>query len=120
MTPRLRAFAADWALANLLKRRCTRTEARVIRRRSDGALFIAGCPQDFGYAMRGLFTPGWPRASFHFYRLREFKGLMVASRKVFWLPRHAGDFDLAVPLPVFVLPPFGEALECAKIDQVTA
>lgn len=112
----LAALAADWTVARLLQRRTTRVTGRIIRRLADGSLWAAGCPQNFGYAMAGLFTPGWPNGSFHFFRVREWRGLLVASPKVFWLAPSAADFVLLYEQTYFVLPRFAEAVECAKID----
>jgi hypothetical protein len=110
-------FLEAWGVARLLKRRTLRRDdERLIRRRSDGSLWVAGCPQRFGYAMRGLFGRRWPSGSFHFYRVREWRGLHVASRRVFWTPDTVTEFSLLYVGTVFVLPPWDEATECAKID----
>jgi hypothetical protein len=110
------AFLADWQLARYLARRCTkRTERWLIRRRSDGTLWAGGTAQNFAYAMRGLFIKR--RLTFHFWRVREWRGLHIASRRVFWIPAGEAEFDLiASNATQFVLPPWPEAVECAKID----
>jgi hypothetical protein len=111
----MRLVGEAWAISRLLRRRCDcRRDERLIRRKADGTLWAAGAPQNFAYAMRGLFLRG-SCDRFHFYRVREWRGLLVASRRVFWLPV-SGDFELLATATLFVLPPWAEAVECAKLD----
>lgn len=110
----LREIWFDWRLAVFLRRKTTkRTGKQLIQRKSDGSLWIAGCPQNIGYAMRGLFNknPGW-----HFYRARKWRGLFIASRRVFWLP-NSGEFTWPQNVTAFLLPPWPENVECRLIDS---
>jgi hypothetical protein len=118
---RLKAAIADcwelWRVARYLERRTEkRAGQRLIRRIADGTYWAPGSPQNFAYAMRGLFVRG-RCDEFHFYRLREWRGLWVASRKVFWKAA-SGEFTLLADATVFALPPWPEAVECAKIDAI--
>ena len=119
---RLKVAVADcwgvWRVARYLERRCDkRPDSRLIRRKADGTLWAAGSPQNFAYAMRGLVASMAGRRvdSFHFYRVREWRGLLVAAKRVFWLPQ-SGEFDVLFDATLFVLPPWPEEIECAKID----
>lgn len=119
----IRAALADWALARYLARRCWRRDLVLIRRKGDGTLWAAGHPQAVGHALRGLFDRDWPRGSWHFYRVREWRGLLVASRRVFWQPLAGSQFETVhgprlrlVETPMFVLPPWPLAVESAKLD----
>lgn len=106
-----------WRVARYLGRRCTYRDARrLIRRNSDGTLWAPGCPQNFAYAMADLLVRFPPRSSFHFYRVREWRGVWVASRKVFWNPQ-GGEFTLLFDDGLFELPPWPEGVECDKIDE---
>lgn len=94
------------------KKRGQWRSARLVRRRSDGSLWAARCPQNAGYAFLGLFSG---RAAFHFCRARIWRGRVVVSRKLIW--HHIdGKFDLAGERQALWLPPWREAVECAKID----
>jgi hypothetical protein len=79
-------------------------------------MFAPGAPQNFAYAMRGLFV----RESYHFYRVREWHGILVASRKVFWNPTSSREFAFAFKSTRFDLPPLPEVVECRKIDEIAA
>jgi hypothetical protein len=41
--------------------------------------------------------------------------LLIASRRVFWMPQ-SGEFELLYDCTLFVLPPWPELTECRKID----
>lgn len=112
MREKIKAVMADWALARYLRRRTKGREARIVRRKADGALFAASSPQNFVYAMDGLFTG---KAGFHFAKVRIWRGLPIVSRKIFWRPK-SGQFDVLQPLRSFWLAPWPEAVECAMID----
>lgn len=115
----LKALVADWLLARLLHRRCRRCPDQwLIERKADGSLWAAGASQNLGYAMRALFAQRRWSGDWHFYRVRMWKGIPVASRKVFWLPSSGLDFRLVRRLTMFELPAWPEAVECAKIDAV--
>lgn len=110
----MRAWLRDWAIARLLQRRTQRyQEQHIIRRKSDGALFAAGCPQNFAYAMRGMFDRKG-LDSFFFYRVRIWHGLIIAAPRVFWRPT-SGEFEVLHKATTFRLPRWPEAVECALI-----
>lgn len=71
----------DLALAMYLTKRARKTKATLCRRKSDGTLWVASSPQDMGYAMRGLFSG---KVSWHFARVRIWRGVPVVSPRVFW------------------------------------
>jgi hypothetical protein len=121
---RLRQIFANLALARYLRRRCVKRETKLVERKADGLLFAASSPQNIDYAMRGLFSRD-PRKVYHLARCRKWRGLLVVSRRVFWLPCSASDFTLnrsalrdEFNVAAFWLPPWPEAIECAKIDAV--
>ena len=108
-------FFGDLALARYLGRRCKKRPSRMICRRRDGTVWAAHSPQNFGYAMLGLFRK---RGSFHFVKVRRWRGLFIVSPRIFWWPG-SGEFDVLAPGLVvtgFWLPPWPEDLECEKID----
>lgn len=91
----------DWLLRWALRKRAGQPHRkRVCRRVSDGSLWVAGHPEDFGLAMRGLFSG---KGSWHFYKARYWRGLLIASPRVFWLPK-GRDFRLVDEVAGYVLP----------------
>jgi hypothetical protein len=115
----LQARWRDFLISRALRKRgWKRSEDWILIRRRDGHMFAPGSPQNFAYAMRGLFVRG--RECFHFYRVREWHGLLVASRKVFWNPQSLAEFAFAFKCPRFDLPPLPEVIECAKLDAEDA
>lgn len=114
----MKQFLADFALARYLNRRARKRECILCRRKSDGSLWAASAPQNFAYAMRGLFLR--KRAdSFHFVRARIWNGVPVISPRVFWLP-NSGEFEVLKESLSFWLPPWPETVECMKIDRALA
>jgi hypothetical protein len=113
----LREIIRDWRIAGLLHRRTVkRDDELLLKRRRDGTHWVAGCPQNFGYAMGSLFSRR-RCDDFHFYRVREWQGLLLASPKVFWRPQ-LGEFEIGFRVTVFRLPRWPEEIECAKIDRM--
>jgi hypothetical protein len=111
-----RSLWRDYLIVRALRKRgWKRSEDWVLARKSDGHLFAPGHPQNFGQAMLGLFTG---KNLFHFYRVREWHGIMIASRKVFWLPQSASDFSFKFKCSRFDLPPWPEATETLKIAEL--
>ena len=70
--------------------------------------------------MRGLFKKEQAIGEgFHFYRVRMWQGVLVASRKVFWLAR-SGEFELLEKAGVYRTHGFDEQTECRLIDAKIA
>jgi hypothetical protein len=114
----LKALVSDWQLARFLERRAQRRDdGWLIRRESDGSTWTAGSAQNLGYAMRAMFSRN-PRDDFHFYRVRRWHGLLIASRKVFWRPDSVTQFRLICRATMFQLEPWPVIVECRKIDAV--
>ena len=111
---KLRRWCADHKLATYIKARAAIRPMRLTRRRSDGSLWVASSPQDMGLAMRGLFSRKRD-GGFFFIKTREWRGLLVASPKLFWEPS-SGEFDV-VPgeCRVVMLKPWPYEVECQKI-----
>jgi hypothetical protein len=115
---RLKAAFQDWRATVMLRKHGAQLRTdRIIRRKSDGTWWIPGAPQSLGYAMLGLFTKR--RLDFHFYRVRDWRGVLIASRRVFWLAQ-SGKFDLLINCPHYQLPPWPMDIECRKIDAAIA
>lgn len=83
----------------------------IIRRKSDCTLWAASSPQNFGLAMSGLTAR---KSQWHFVRLREWRGLLIAAPRVFWMP-HRGEFELLFNATAFWLPKWSEQVESQKI-----
>lgn len=107
----IRHFAPDWALTKLL-RGATR-ETTICRRKSDGTLWAASSPQRLDYAMRGL---GGGKASFHFVRVRVWRGIPIVSPKLMWRFSDYGQFEIVQEDRAFWLPCWSVAKECELID----
>jgi hypothetical protein len=116
---RFRRIIADWSLANLILQRCESVDKHLIRRRSDGTLWVAHHPQSFARAMQGVLTDK-PRTRWHFIRVRDWHDMLVASPKTFWLPLDQSEFHLVsrTPYPVLMTEPLPEAVESARIDAI--
>lgn len=78
-----RHFIHLWNLARYLRKKSLRKcHGNLLRRKSDGKLWVAGHP---GHP---TFTPG-----FHFHRVREWNGLLFASPNVVWSFQDGNLFD---------------------------
>lgn len=112
------ALFRECGVSLLLRRRTkTRPDTPVIQRKSDGSLWVAGAPANFGYAMRGMFSGN---AGYHFYRARMWRGLLITSPRIFWRPKN-GEFTVApATVTTFQLPRWPEPVECRKIDALAA
>jgi hypothetical protein len=77
---------------------------------------LASSPQNIGIAMRGIFSkaPTW-----HFAKVRVWRGVPVVSRKLFWAFSEYGKFDIVQEQDAFWLPAWPEDVETAKIEATT-
>lgn len=108
------AWIADLALARYVRKRASKHKTTICRRRSDRSLWAATAPQNAGYAMRGMFSG---KSSWHFAKVRFWRGLPIVSPKVFWTFNEFGKFDIVEKdAEAFWLAPWPEAVECEKID----
>lgn len=116
----IRAAFEDRALYNYLHRRTLKhKDETLIRRKSDGAWFTAGHPQDFGRCMAGMFSAK-PRSHFHFYRVRPWRGMLISSPKIFWRPTGSGrEFEIVRKgVTMFETGRLPEKIENLRIDEM--
>lgn len=116
-----KSLCEDYAFSRFMTRkRAVIRDLHMVRRRSDGTVWAGGASQSFAYAMRGLFSKD-PRDKYHFWKVREFHGCNVVSRKVFWIPTADDQFHLMLKgeqSSAFLLQPFDEETECRMIDRI--
>lgn len=107
-----KAWLRDWALARYLLQRTRRRKTTICRRKSDGTLWAASHPQNFGLAMRGLFDG---KAGWHFARVRIWRGLPIVAPRLFWAFNKFGQFEIVQEQPAYWLAPWPEPVESARI-----
>lgn len=97
-----------------ISRKTKKRRTTICRRRSDGTLWAASSPQNFGLAMSGLFNgkTGW-----HFAKVRQWRGRTIVSPKTFWAFTEKGQFDLLGEWDALWLEPWTESVESAKIKE---
>lgn len=114
---RLEAWCQDRALAKYLGDRTRKRETTICRRKSDGTLWAASHPQNFGLAMGGLFSG---RAGWHFARVRIWRGLPVVAPRLFWAFNQSGQFEIVQKQSAYWLATWPEHIESARIAALKA